>query len=210
MDEQKTSEHLVATSPKPSRRTVRDVAVWAWHSKPLFSVVLLVIAVSLGAHYRFRRLQRWDMNDAEGSTWAAVVAPNVCEVVKTFWQVEFGGKHPVYDLVLHEWVRIFGTSLSAMRAMSALLGTIAIVLLFFAVREICCALDGEAGAQAGEMAGAFAALIYAVNVRLMISDRTAREFPLLIVVELAQIIFFLRAQRRGIFDDYLGLAMFPY
>jgi hypothetical protein len=28
------------------------------------------------------------------------------------------------------------------------------------------------------------------------------------VVELLQIIFFMRAQRRGIFDDYLGLAIF--
>jgi hypothetical protein len=28
----------------------------------------------------------------------------------------------------------------------------------------------------GEMAGAFAALIYAVNVTLLISDRTARSF----------------------------------
>ena len=143
---------------------------------PVFTIVLLLSAVLLGAHYRFHNLQRWEMNDAEGSTWAAVVAPNVCKVVQTFWQVEAGGKHPVYDLVLHEWVGVFGASLSAMRAMSAVLGTIAIVLLFFAVREVYCALDGEAAAQMGEMAGAFAALIYAVNVTLLISDRTARVF----------------------------------
>jgi hypothetical protein len=109
--------------------------------------------------------------------------------------------------VLREWVRISVVSLFAMRAMSAVLGTIAIALLFFAVREVCCALGGEACAELGEMAGAFAALIYAVNGTLVISGRTAREFPLLIAVELLQIIFFTRAQRRGIFDDYLGLAI---
>ncbi len=103
---------------------------------------------------------------------------------------------------------VFGDSLFAMRAMSAALGTIAIVLLFYAVREVYRALGGETSAEAGELAGAFAALIYAVNVTLVISARTAREFPLLIVLELLQIIFFMRAQRRGVFDDYLGLAIF--
>jgi hypothetical protein len=208
MDEQKKWEDVAAASPRLSRMAMGEAAVWAWHSKRLFSIILLAVAVLLGAHYRFHKLQRWEMKDAEGSTWAAVVAPNVCDVVKTFWQVEAGGKHPVYDLVLHEWVRVFGASLFAMRAMSASLGTIAIVLLFFTVREIYRALDGEASAEIGEMAGAFAALIYAVNITFLISDRTAREFPLLIVVELLQIMFFMRAQRRGIFDDYLGLAIF--
>jgi uncharacterized membrane protein len=125
-----------------------------------------------------------------------------------FWQAEYGGKYPVYDLVLHEWVRVFGASLFAMRAMSAALGTISIALLFFAVREVCRALGGETCTDVGEVAGAFAALIYAVNITLIISDRTAREFPLLIVAELLQIIFLMRAQRRGVFDDYLGLAIF--
>jgi hypothetical protein len=194
--------------PLVSRQMVLDATVWAWHSRRLFSIVLLVVAVLLGAHYRFHKLERWDMNGAEGSAWTAVVAPNVCEVVGRFWQVEYGGKHPVYDLVLHEWVQVFGASLFAMRAMSAALGTISIVLLFFAVREICRALGGETCTDMGEMAGAFAALIYAVNITLIISDRTAREFSLLIVAELLQIIFFMRVQRRGVFDDCLGLAIF--
>ncbi|HTQ25262.1 MAG TPA: hypothetical protein VMI09_11245 [Candidatus Binataceae bacterium] len=208
MDERGTSKHMAVISSTLSVRAMRDMALRAWRSKRVFSITLLVIAVLLGARYRFHKLQRWDMNDAEGSTWAAVIAPNVCEVVRTFWQVEFGGKHPAYDLVLYEWVRAFGASLLAMRAMSALLGTIAIVLLFLAVREVSRALEGEASAEKGEIAGAFAALIFALNITLLISSRTAREFSLLIAVELLQIIFFMRAQRRGVFDDYLGLAIF--
>jgi hypothetical protein len=189
-------------------KKIRDALLWSWRSPRLFAMALLAVAVFLGARYRFHRLDRWDISGAEGSVWTAVVEPNVCEVVGRFWQVEFGGKHPVYDLVLHEWVRVFGASLFAMRAMSAALGTIAILLLFFAVREVFRALGGETCTDVGEMAGAFAALIYAVNVTFIISDRTAREFPLLIVAELLQIIFFMRAQRRGVFDDYLGLAIF--
>ncbi|HVA83582.1 MAG TPA: glycosyltransferase family 39 protein [Candidatus Binataceae bacterium] len=166
-----------------------------------------MVAVLLGAHYRFHRLSHWDMDGDEGAAWIAAVAPNVRAVAGTFSQVEYGGKLPIYDLVLHEWVRVFGESLFAMRAMSAALGTIAIVLLFFAVREIYRALGGEACAEGGEVAGAFAALIYAANRALVISDRRAREFPLLMVVELLQIIFFMRAQRRDASKDYLGLAI---
>jgi hypothetical protein len=42
----------------------------------------------------------------------------------------------------------------------------------------------------------------------VVSDRTAREFPLLTVAELAQIIFFVRAQRQATWTDYLGVAIF--
>ena len=71
------------------------------------------------------------------------------------------------------------------------------------------ALGGEAcAAPAGEVAGAFAALFYALNLTIVASDRTAREFPLLTVVELAQIIFLVRAQRRASWTNYLGIAIF--
>ena len=88
-----------------------------------------------------------------------------------FWRFEDGGKLPLFDVVLHGWVRIFGDSLFAMRAMSAALGTVAIVLLFVAVREICRALGGEACAETGEVAGAFAALIYALNLTMVLSHQ---------------------------------------
>jgi hypothetical protein len=195
-------------SPSLPRRTMREMALAAWRSPRLFATTLLTIAVIVGAYYRFHRLDRWDMNGDEAVAWAAVIKPSLHEVVRTFWHLENGGKLPLYHIALHEWVRLFGDSLFAMRAMSAALGTLAIVLLFFAVREAGRSLGGPAGAEAGEVAGAFAALIYALNLTIVASDRTAREFPLLTVAELAQIIFFLRAQRRGGWINYVGIAIF--
>jgi hypothetical protein len=179
----------------------------AWRSSRLFAFVLLALALILGGFYRFHWLARWDMNGDEGIAWVAVVKPTLREVTATFWEVENGGKLPLFDIVLHGWVRLFGDSLFALRAMPAALGTIAIVLLFIAVREVCRSLGGETVAEAGEVAGAFAALIYALNVTMVVSDRTAREFPLLIIAELAQIIFFVRAQCRATWVEYLGIAI---
>jgi len=199
---------MTAASRSSSPQTVWDIALRAWRSRQLFAFILLALAVILGGFYRFHRLARWDMNGDEAIAWMAAAKPALHQVVRTFWQIENGGKLPLFDLVLHEWVRIFGDSLFAMRAMSAALGTIAIVLLFVAVREVFRSLGGEAVAEAGEVGGAFAALIYALNLTIVVSDRTAREFPLLTVAELAQIIFFVRAQRRGTWADYLGVAVF--
>lgn len=189
-----------------------DFALAAWRSSQLFTYILLALAVILGAFYRFHRLARWDMNGDEAIAWAAAARPTLHRVVAGFWRFENGGKLPLFDIVLHGWIRIFGDSLFAMRAMSATLGTLAIVLLFFAVREVCRSLGGASAVEAGEAGGAFAALLYALNLTIVGSDRTAREFPLLTVVELAQIIFFVRAQGRATWRaawiDYLGIAIF--
>jgi hypothetical protein len=202
-------EPMTAPSPPSPRKTVWEIALAVSSSERLLAIVLLTIAVLLGAHYRFHRLARWDMNGDEGIAWVAAAKSGLYQVVATFWQFENGGKLPLFDILLHGWVRIFGDSLFALRAMSALLGTVAIVLVFVSVREICNALGGAAAIEAGEVGGAFAALIYALNLTIVVSDRTARgEFPLLTVAELAQIIFFVRAQRQATWTDYLGVAIF--
>ena len=110
--------------------------------------------------------------------------------------------------MLHEWIGIFGDNLFAMRAMSATLGTIAIILLFVVVREVCRSLVDESATSVGEMAGAFAALVYATNLEMVLSDRIVRMYALVMCVELLQITFFVRAQRHGGILNYVGIAIF--
>ena len=202
------SERVPTASPPLAHATIRDTALSAWRSSRFFAFVLLALAVVLGGFFRFHRLARWDMNGDEAIAWAAVIEPDLHKVVQAFWHFENGGKLPLFDILMHGWVRVFGDSLFALRAMPAALGTIAIVLLFIAVREVCRSLGGETAVEAGEVAGAFAALIYALNLTMVASDRTAREFPLLTTTELAQIIFFVRAQRRPTLVADLGIAIF--
>jgi len=201
-----TSPERITAASLP-RRTVWEAWLSPWYSSRPFAFTLLAIAVIVGAYYRFHQLDRWDMNGDEAVAWAAATKPSLHKAAETFWKVEYGGKLPVYDIVLHIWVRLFGDSLFAMRAMSAALGTLAVVLLFAAVREVGRSLGGPEGAEAGEVGGGFAALICALNLKIVLSDRTAREFPLLIVAELLQIIFFVRAHRRTAFLELAGIAV---
>jgi mannosyltransferase len=168
---------------------------------------LLALGLVLGAILRFQHLGLTDLSADEGASWASASASAVSAVVATEHRLD-PGKLPLYDVMLHGWVRIFGDSVPAMRAMSAALGTIAIVMVFAAVREVCRSLGGQSGGAIGDLAGALAALAYAVNFMMVASDRTARMYPVAMNAELAQIFFVVRAQRRGGWLNYAGAAIF--
>jgi hypothetical protein len=191
----------------PPAKSFKDIAVWAWRSTRLFAFVLLAVALIVGAHLRFHRLARFDMSGDEGASWAAASAPSLQQVADIERRGD-PGKLALYDVLLHEWIADFGDSLFAMRAMSAALGTIAIVLVFIAVREVCGSLVDEPAAAVGELAGAFAALLYATNLQMVLSDRTVRMYPLVMCAELLQITFFVRAQRSGGMLNSIGIAIF--
>jgi hypothetical protein len=193
--------------PMPPVQAFKDIALLAWRSSRLFVFVLLAVALIIGAHLRFHRLARFDLTGDEGASWAAASAPGVMQVAKRERQFD-PGKLALYDELLHGWIGIFGDSLFAMRSMSAMLGTIAIALIFLTVREVCRSLVDEGAAHVGELAGAFAALLYATNLQMVLSDRTVRMYPLVMCAELLQIMFFVRAQRRGGMLNYVGVAIF--
>lgn len=189
---------------------------------------LLALALVLGAGLRFHRLANAGLSADEGASWAAASTPGLRAVIESEQQLD-PGKLALYDILLHGWIGVFGDGVFAMRAMSAVLGTVAIFLVLAAVREVVLSLaedradiSGEGGAgslsaaqegggkRAAElamMAGAFAALLYATNIEMVLTDRTVRMYPLVMSAELLQIIFLVRAQRRGGFGNYLGAAV---
>jgi mannosyltransferase len=184
-----------------------EMTASAWRSTRLFAFLLLLVAIAVGAHLRFHRLARFDMNGDEGASWAAASAPTAQQAVTIEQQLD-PGKLALYDVVLHAWIGVFSDSLFAMRAMSAGLGTIAIVLVFVVVREVCLSLADDSAAAIGDLAGAFAAVLYATNLEMVLSDRVVRMYPLVMCAELLQITFFVRAQRRGGTSNYVGIALF--
>lgn len=200
------AERATSTPSALAWQSAWNVASSAWCSERLFAWVLLIAALILGLHLRLFQLARWDMSGDEGASWAAASVPSLHEVVRAEERLD-PGKLAVYDVILHEWIGVFGDSIFAMRVMSVGLGIISLVLVFTAVREICGAL-GDTSLAFGETAGAFAAFIYATNLTVVQSDRTIRMYPLLMATELSQITFFCRAQRRGSLANYVGVAIF--
>ncbi len=150
------------------------------------------------------------MSPDEGASWAAASAPTIRDVIAR--QAVFNpGKLPIHDLMLHVWMAIFGQSLVAQRSLSAILGTISIVIVYFVARELFAksTLDREeAGGLDERTLASLGALFFAVNLVMIKYAREARMYPVMLAAILLQVGFFLRALRVGGLANFVALAIF--
>lgn len=158
------------------------------------ALVLLALALTLGASLRLYRLGAAELSADEAASWAGATASDLHAVVERQRALD-PGKLALYDVALHEWIRFNGDGAGSMRALSAVLGTIAIALVFAATRELMLNLGGAAEIRCADLGGALAAMIAAVNLVLVDQARTVRMYPMTLVLELAQVACFLHATR---------------
>ncbi len=182
------------SNPVPSENSVGELSDGA-RSVRVIVAGILALALLLGGGLRFYRLGAEEMGRAEAAAWTAASAPTIASVVAAGRRID-PGKFGLYDVIFHYWIAAFGNTLGALRALCAILGTLAIVLVFASVREIMLGLDTGANQATAEFAGAFAALLYACNFQMITIDRTARMYSLVLVAVLAQLFFFVRTHRR--------------
>jgi uncharacterized membrane protein len=174
---------------------------------------LVLIALALGAYLRFASIGANEMSADEGASWAAAAAPSITEVLRLQSRLNRGNAG-LHDITLHEWMRAFGDSVGAMRGLSALSGTLAILAVFLVTREIlllgdqACPATGTLSTSERDAIAAVAALIFAVNLVTIKYSRELRMYPLMLAALLAQIAFFLRAARVGGVINYVGAAVF--
>jgi hypothetical protein len=173
---------------------------------------LLAAALIVGGFLRFFRLGRADLTPDEAASWAAASARSVAEVVRLQATLN-PGKLAVHDIALHAWIGAFGASVTAMRALSAALGTFQILLVFWAAREVLLlAVNGRNftadNEEAADSCAALCAFIFAVNLVAIKYAREARMYALLMVMVLAQVAFLLRSVRREVLLNYSALAFF--
>ena len=168
------------------------------------SLILLVVALVAGGVLRFYDLGALEMSPDEGASWAAASAPTAAEVIARQPALNPGAL-PIHDLMLHEWIALFGTSMTAMRAMSAAFGLVSILLVYL----VCCELfelDSEKESALPrdriETIAGLAALIFAVNLVTIKYSREARMYPLMLAAILAQVAMFIRALRVGGVANY--------
>jgi 4-amino-4-deoxy-L-arabinose transferase-like glycosyltransferase len=157
---------------------------------------------------RFANLGAREMSPDEGASWGAASASTIAEVISR--QAIFNpGKLPIHDVMLHGWIALFGGSLVSMRAMSALLGTISILLVYMVAIEVerLPANPAHERTDRARRVAAIAALIYAVEIVTVKYSREARMYAVVLATMMAQIWIFLRVARRGglIFTSVLAV-----
>jgi len=177
-----------------------------------FALVLLLIAIVLGGYLRFSDLGRLEMSDDEGASWAAAAAPSLSGVVRLQARLN-PGKLAVHELALHGWMAMFGEGIVAQRSLSAALGTISILIVFWIGWELnrppADSEDvGSTVCDEATMIAALGAVVYAVNLVTIKYAREARMYPVMLAATLLQVGFFVRASRRGGIVGYLGAGLF--
>ncbi len=188
---------------------------------------MLLMAVVAGTILRFFRLGSRELSIDESLSWAESSAPSVAEVLRVQHQLD-SGKFPIYELAQHGWMRVFGESEAAMRALSALIGSLSIVLVFIlgvevmlaarespepspaSLREAASPVKERARYEEGRIyiVAALCALLFAVALPSVDIARQARMYSMMQAWILTQVIFLLRTRRLGGLANYAGLIIF--
>src|SRR5271156_6854287 len=108
---------------------------------------VLLIALAVGVVLRFFRLGARELSIDESLSWAESSGHNVKAVLRVQHQLD-SGKFPIYEIVQHGWMRLFGDSEAAMRALPALIGSLSILLVFILGVELMLAVSETSEAPA--------------------------------------------------------------
>ena len=104
---------------------------------------VLLMAVAVGTVLRFFRLGARELSIDESLSWAESSGHSVADVLSMQHRLD-SGKFPIYELAQYGWMRAFGESEAAMRALPALIGTLSIILVFILGVELMLAVRGDA------------------------------------------------------------------
>jgi hypothetical protein len=187
-----------------------------WWRTP--AAVRLLIAVAIGTTLRFLRLGARQLSIDESLSWAESAAQSAAGVIRVQHQLD-SGKFPIYELTQHLWIAVLGDSEAPLRALSALIGSPSIVLVFMLARELLRQANGLEKSSSVKtadadrdhaicVAAALCALLFAVALPTVEIARQARMYSMLLAWILLQAFFLLRARRRGGLVNYGAIVLF--
>ncbi|SNS05090.1 Dolichyl-phosphate-mannose-protein mannosyltransferase [Geodermatophilus pulveris] len=122
---------------RPDRRTPRRPGLWTRLGErsgqpwPLAALaVVLAGSVVVGVLARFVAPPELWLDEAQSVAIASLPLPDL------FAALEQDGSPPLYYLLLHAWTSVFGTSATAVRAMSAVIGVLTLPLAWHVARRL--------------------------------------------------------------------------
>jgi mannosyltransferase len=155
--------------------------------------IALIGAVALAAALRFTELGARGWWRDEAVTVRLLRLP-FDELLRTIPNSE--GTPPLYYVVAWGWTRLFGDSEAGLRSLSALLGTITVVVVYLAGREL---VSGRTGLMAAYFAAASPLLVW--------HSQDGRAYSLLVLLGALSFLFFVRLDRTASWVDALCFAL---
>jgi mannosyltransferase len=170
---------------------MRDHALFAWGRRA--ERILLAGAVVLAAALRFAALDARGWWRDEAVTVRLLRLP-FDELLRTIPDSE--GTPPLYYVLAWGWTRLFGDSEAGLRSFSALVGTVTVVVVYLAGREL-----------VSKRTGIVAAYFTAASPLLVWHAQDARAYSLLVLLGGLSFLFFVRLVRTPAPPNALGFAI---
>ena len=161
--------------------------------REIVSLAAIGIAILGGVAFRWLNLRKWSLWWDEGFTvWASGLS---LDLIIPFARAD--NQAPLYYLLQHYWGMLFGNSEFAVRALSALFGTLALIVFYFLAKRVL--KDGTAVALAfwlfafslrqvwysrearGYAAASFFALVAVYALVLFLEKRSAWSFAVVVL-----------------------------
>jgi mannosyltransferase len=155
--------------------------------------ILLAGAVVLAAVLRFTALDARGWWRDEAVTVRLLRLP-FDELLRTIPDSE--GSPPLYYVLAWVWTRLFGDSEVGLRSFSALVGTLTVVVVYLAGRDL-----------VSKRTGIVAAYFTAVSPLLVWHAQDSRSYALLVLTGALSFLFFVRLRRTATQRDALGFGL---
>jgi mannosyltransferase len=152
---------------------------FAWRHR--FAIALGAITVG-AALLRFATLGDQSLDHDETVTAARVIHGDFFRSMGVVIRGE--RSPPLYYVLIWLWSRVWGTGVVAVRSLSAVFGTVTVVLAYLAAREL-----------ASRRAGLIVAVLVALNPYLIWYSQEARSYGALVMFGALALYFFARARR---------------
>jgi mannosyltransferase len=167
-------------------------------------IFLLVLALFLGTFLRFFSISTESFWLDEGATALTLKKYSPMEILNNIQEkgnilpeyFTYDDDLPLYPLILSGWSNIFGISEFSLRAFSALLGSLSLILVFYLARYL---FDDKVALLSTFLAS--------VNLTLIWYSQEARQYSYLLFLSLLSVIFLLRFLKEGDIRYMVGLIV---
>lgn len=104
---------------------------------------------------------------------------------QTIYQLSHDDHFPLYIVLMHFWIKIFGISESAIRSLSAIFGILGVLMIYFLGRRLF-----------NKETGLFAAAILALSPAAIYYSQEARLYTMMMFLTMASFYFYLRLKEK--------------
>ena len=168
-------------------------------------IFLLILILLLGTSLRFYKLSSESFWQDEGATALNIKKYGSLEILNNIvrhgqvlpeYYPQYDDDLPAYPIILSVWAKFFGVSEFSLRAFSAILGSLALIAVFYIGRHLF-----------NDKVALLSTFLASINLTLIWYSQEARQYSHLLFLSLLSVIFLLKSLKENKTKYIVGLLI---